>query len=128
MRLTRLEQRVMDALWTLGPASVREVHAVVDRGRRSPAYTTIQTVMYRLEAKGAVRRAKKIGNALVFDAVVTRQSAERAIVDDVLHAFGGRPQPLIAHLIDSGQLTQGDLDAARRRLRELAAKTREKAK
>ena len=128
MRLTRLELRVMEALWTLGPASVREVHEAIPAARRRPAYTTIQTVMYRLEAKGAVRRAKKIGNALVFAAVVTRESAERAIVDDLLGAFGGSPQPLIAHLIDSGQLTQDDLDAARRRLRELAARKGEKEK
>ena len=109
----------MEALWTLGPASVREVHDAVPGAKRRPAYTTIQTVMYRLEAKGAVRRAKKVGNALVFAAVVSRESAERAIVEDLLDAFGGSPQPLIAHLIDSGQLTQDDLDAARRRLREL---------
>lgn len=116
----------MEALWTTGPASIREVHEAMRGGRQEPAYTTVQTVMYRLETKGAVRRAKKIGNAHVFEAVVTRQEAQRALVDEVLGAFGGRPQPLIAHLIDTGQLTRDDLEQARQRLRELAAKSREK--
>lgn len=123
MRLTRLERRIMDALWSVQPASIREVHVALQSGRR-PAYTTVQTVIYRLEAKGAVRRAKKVGNAHVFEAVVTRAEAQRAIVDEVLGLFGGQPQPLIAHLIDTGQLTKDDLDQARRRLRELSAPPR----
>ena len=126
MRLTRLEHRVMEALWSVGPASIREVHEAMAGGRRQPAYTTVQTVMYRLETKGAVRRAKKVGNAHVFEAVVSRADAQRALVDEVLGAFGGRPQPLIAHLIDTGQLTRDDLDQARQRLRELSAKSRGK--
>ena len=128
MRLTRLEHRVMEALWSVGPASIREIHEAVPGGRRPPAYTTVQTVVYRLEVKGAVRRAKKIGNAHVFEAVVTRADAQRALVDEVLGAFGGRPQPLIAHLIDTGQLTRDDLEQARQRLRELASKPREKSR
>jgi BlaI family transcriptional regulator, penicillinase repressor len=127
MRLTRLERRIMDALWSVQPASIREVHAALRSGRRS-AYTTVQTVIYRLEAKGAVRRAKKVGNAHVFEAVVTRADAERAIVDDVLALFGGRTQPLIAHLIDTGQLTKDDLDDARKRLRELSSPQKEKSR
>ena len=113
----------MDALWSAQPASIREVHEAL-RGVRQPAYTTVQTVIYRRETKGAVRRAKKIGNAHVFEAVVTRAAAQRAVVDEVLGLFGGQPQPLIAHLIDTGQLTKDDLDEARKRLRELSAQPR----
>ena len=127
MRLTRLEQRVMQALWASGPAAIREIHEALP-GARRPAYTTIQTVVYRLEAKKAVRRVKKIGNAHVFDAIVTRASAERTLVDDLLGLFGGRPQPLLAHLIDTGQLTRDDLASARKRLRDLDSKTKEKAR
>ena len=118
MRLTRLELRVMDALWTTGPASIREVHeALPAQGR--PAYTTVQTVIYRLETKRAVRRVKKIGNAHVFEASVSKAAAERRLVDDLLHAFGGRVQPVIAALVDAGQITSADLDDARARLRDL---------
>ena len=118
MRLTRLELRVMEALWATGPASIREVHdALPAQGR--PAYTTVQTVIYRLETKRAVRRVKKIGNAHVFEASVSRTAAERRLLDDLLHAFGGRVQPVIAALVDAGQITSADLDDARARLREL---------
>src|SRR5262245_42027264 len=127
MRLTRLERRIMEALWNAEPASIREIHEAL-AGARQPAYTTVQTVIYRLEAKGAVRRAKKIGNAHVFEAVVTRAAAQRAVVDEVLRLFGGQPQPLIAHLIDTGQLTKDDLDEARKRLRELSAASKEKSR
>jgi predicted transcriptional regulator len=127
MRLTRLERRIMEALWTVEPGSIREIHEALG-GVRRPAYTTVQTVIYRLEAKGAVRRAKKVGNAHVFEAVVTRTAAQRALVDDVLALFGGQSQPLIAHLIDAGQLTKDDLDEARKRLRELSAPPKEKSR
>jgi predicted transcriptional regulator len=119
MRLTRLETKVMDALWTLGAASIREVHEALPIARR-PAYTTVQTIVYRLEAKHAVRRVKKIGNAHVFAAVVSRSAVQRRLIEDLLGAFGGRPQPLMAHLVDSGKLTAEDLKVAERRLRELS--------
>jgi predicted transcriptional regulator len=119
MRLTRLELTVMAALWERGPAAIREIQEGIPRDRR-PAYTTVQTIVYRLEAKGAVRRAKKIGNAHVFEAVLTRAAAQTSIVADVLRAFGGRAQPLVAHLVETGQISREDLDDARRRLAELA--------
>ena len=119
MRLTRLELTVMEALWERGPAAIREIQEGIPRDRR-PAYTTVQTIVYRLEAKGAVRRAKKIGNAHVFEAVLTRAAAQTSVVADVLRAFGGRAQPLVAHLVETGQISHEDLDAARRRLAELA--------
>ena len=119
MRLTRLELAVMNALWALGTASVRELQEALPRSRR-PAYTTVQTVIYRLEAKGAVRRVKRIGNANVFAAVVTKSAAHTRLIDDLLRVFGGSAEPLMAHLVDTGKVTAEDLDDARRRLEELA--------
>ena len=123
MRLSRLELTIMDALWTLGPASIREVQEAVPRPRR-PAYTTVQTIVYRLEAKGAVRRVKKVGNANVFAPVVTRTAAHSRLIDDLLGAFGGRAQPLMAHLVDTGKITPEDLEDARQRLEELTRATK----
>ena len=127
MRLSRLELTVMRALWAVGPASVREVQDALPSARR-PAYTTVQTVIYRLEAKGAVRRVKKIGNAHIFEAGVTREAAQSRLIDELLAAFGGSAQPVMAHLIDTGKVTADDLDDARRRLRELARTPRQKGK
>ena len=119
----------MDALWTLGAAPVREIQEAMPRARR-PAYTTVQTIVYRLEAKGAVRRVKKIGNANVFEPVLTRTAAQTGLVDELLRAFGGRAQPFMAHLVETGRITREDLDEARRRLDELskAAKSKDKAR
>jgi predicted transcriptional regulator len=97
---------------------VREIQETFPAKRR-PAYTTVQTVLYRLEVKNAVRRTKKIGNAHIFEAVVTRNAAQRRLIDELLAVFGGRTQPLIAHLIESGQLTLADIEEARKTLREL---------
>lgn len=120
-KLSRLELKVMEALWELGPTSVREIQEhFPEEGR--PAYTTVQTVLYRLEAKEAVRRTKKIGNAHIFEAVFTRKAVHRRAIDDLLSLFGGRAQPLVSHLIESGQLTLEDIDAARKTLRELSKK------
>ena len=127
MRLTRLELTVMDALWNTGPAAIREVQEAIPRDRR-PAYTTVQTIVYRLEAKKAVRRLKKIGNAHVFEAAITRTDAQSTLVDELLRAFGGRAQPLMAHLVETGQLTRDDLDAARKRLAELSRAPRSKGR
>jgi BlaI family transcriptional regulator, penicillinase repressor len=115
-RLTRLELRIMDVLWTKGTASVREVQEAFPEADR-PAYTTIQTTMYRLESKRAIRRIKKISNAHIFEAVVTRGAAQRRLVDELLSLFGGRPQPVMAHLIESGRLTIDDLREAEKALR-----------
>jgi BlaI family penicillinase repressor len=120
-KLTKLELRIMEAFWTLGPCSVREVlEAFPEEGR--PAYTTVQTVIYRLEAKKALRRTKKIGTAYVFEAAVSRASAQRRLIHDVLALFDGRTQPVMAALIQTGQLTREDVRAAERLLDELEAK------
>ena len=124
-RLTKLELRVMDALWTHGPASVRQVQETFPASDR-PAYTTVQTTMYRLEAKRAIRRVKKISNAHIFEAVVSRTSAHRRIIDDLLGLFGGRTQPVMAHLIESGKLTLDDLREAEQALRRHTSKERGK--
>lgn len=120
-KLSQLELKVMDALWEIGPTSVREIQEHFPEQDR-PAYTTVQTVLYRLEAKEAVRRTKKIGNAHIFEAVFSRQAAHRRVIDDLLGLFGGRAQPLVSHLIESGQLTLDDIDEARKMLRELSKK------
>lgn len=120
-KLSKLELKVMDALWEVGPASVREIQEQFAEPDR-PAYTTVQTVLYRLEAKEAVRRTKKIGNAHIFEAVFSRKAVHRRVIDDLLGLFGGRAQPLVSHLIESGQLTIDDIDEARKTLRELSRK------
>jgi BlaI family transcriptional regulator, penicillinase repressor len=118
-KLTKLEHRIMDALWTLGAASIREIQEGFPDADR-PAYTTVQTMVYRLEAKKAIRRVKKIGNAHIFEAAITRSAAQRRLIDDLLSFFGGRSQPVMAHLIESGQLTLEDVQQAEQTLRRLA--------
>lgn len=120
-KLSRLELTIMETLWTHGARSIREIHdGFPKRGR--PAYTTVQTMVYRLEAKNMVRRAKKISNAHIFEAVITREAAERRLVDDLLGLFGGKAQPVMAHLIGSGKLTMADIKEAEKTLRELTKK------
>ncbi len=116
-KLSKLELQVMDALWTNGPCSVREIHETFP-ARNRPAYTTVQTMVYRLEAKKAVRRVKKIGTAFIFEAAVTRDAAERKLIDDLLGLFGGRSRPIVAHLIESGSFTLEDVREAEKILRE----------
>ena len=114
----------MEALWTHGACSIREIHeAFPKRGR--PAYTTVQTMVYRLEAKQMLRRSKKISNAHIFEATITREAAQRRLVDDLLGFFGGRAQPVMAHLIESGRLTLDDIKAAEKTLRELTRKDKD---
>lgn len=125
-KLSRLELRVMDALWTLGPCSGREVQESFPEQDR-PAYTTVLTVISRLEAKKAVRRVKKIGNAYIFEAVISRRATQSHMLDDFLRLFGGRMQPLMAQLIDSGQLTLEDVQEAEKRLLELRDEGKGKA-
>lgn len=124
-KLSNLELRVMDVLWEHGPASVREVQEAFPAAAR-PAYTTVQTTMYRLEVKKAIRRLKKIGNAHIFEAVVTRAAAHRRLVDELVSLFGGRTQPVMAHLVESGKVTLDDLREAEKTLRRLAAGERSK--
>jgi predicted transcriptional regulator len=117
-KLSKLEHQIMEALWSRGASSVREIlEAFPDKGR--PAYTTVQTMVYRLEDKGAVRRVKKIGNAHIFDAVISRASAQRRLIDELLAFFGGSSQPVVAHLIESGNLTLDDVKEAERLLLKL---------
>jgi predicted transcriptional regulator len=116
-KLSKLEMKVMEALWASGPCAVREIHDAFPK-KGKPAYTTVQTIVYRLEEKGAVRRAKKIGNANIFEATVTREAAHTRWLDDVLALFGGRSQSLMSHLIETGKLTMDDIKAAEKLLRE----------
>jgi predicted transcriptional regulator len=120
-RLTKLELQIMDALWTQGASSVREIQEQFPEKDR-PAYTTVQTMVYRLEGKKAIRRVKKIGNAHIFEAAISRNAAQRRLIDDLLSFFGGRTQPVMAHLIESGQLTLEDVQEAEKTLRRLARK------
>jgi BlaI family transcriptional regulator, penicillinase repressor len=120
-KLTKLELQIMEALWERGVSSIREIQEhFPEKGR--PAYTTVQTMVYRLEAKHAVKRVKKIGNAHVFDALISRRAAQRRLIDDLLSFFGGRTQPVMAHLIESGRLTLEDVQEAERVLRRLTKK------
>jgi BlaI family transcriptional regulator, penicillinase repressor len=116
-KLSRLEYQIMDALWTRGESAIREIQESFPAERR-PAYTTIQTTVYRMEAKQIVRRVKKMGNFHIFAANVSREAAQRKLIDDLLSLFGGRSQPIMAHLIDSGKLSLEDVKDAEKMLRE----------
>ena len=118
-RLTKLELQVMDALWTRGASSVREIQEAFPEKDR-PAYTTVQTMVYRLEGKKAIRRLKKIGNAHIFEAAISRNAAQRRLIDDLLAFFGGRPQPVVAHLVETGKLTLDEVQEAEQLIRKLA--------
>ena len=110
LRLTRFELEIMDFVWSLGEASVREIQEAIPEDDR-PAYTTVQTIIQRLEQKGAVRRTRKIGNALMFEPLITRKSVYRRLIDELLDLFGGSAQPVVAHLLESGKLTLEDIKA-----------------
>ncbi|HKN33355.1 MAG TPA: BlaI/MecI/CopY family transcriptional regulator [Terriglobales bacterium] len=124
-RLTKLELQIMEALWSHGQASIREIQETFPEKRR-PAYTTIQTTVYRLEAKKAVRRIKKVGNFHIFEPAISRNAAQRRLVEDLLALFGGRAQPVMAHLIESGKLTLDDVKDAEKVLRKLERKDKSK--
>ena len=116
-KFTRLELQIMETLWSKGPCSIRELLEAFPRDERL-AYTTVQTVVYRLEAKKAIRRASKFGNAHVFEAVISRDSAQHRMIDDLVALFGGRRLPIVTHLIESGKLTSEELREARAALRK----------
>jgi BlaI family penicillinase repressor len=117
-KLTKLELQIMETLWTRGDTSIRDIQeAFPEKGR--PAYTTVQTTVYRLEAKGVVRRVKKVGNFHIFAATVTRNQAQRRLVDELLALFGGSTQPVMAHLIESGRLKMEDVKEAEKALRRM---------
>jgi BlaI family transcriptional regulator, penicillinase repressor len=122
-KLAKLEMRIMETLWTRGKASIREIQEGFPEKDR-PAYTTIQTTVYRLEAKKAVRRVKKVGNFHIFEPAISRMAAHRRLIDDLLAMFGGRSQPVMAHLIESGKLTLADVKEAERTLRRLEREER----
>ncbi len=118
-KLTKPELRIMEALWSRGPCSIREIHESFP-ARKRPAYTTVQTMVYRLEVKKALRRVKKIATAFIFEAAISREAAQRRLVDELLSLFGGRSRPIMAHLIDSGALTLADIHDAEKALRSRA--------
>ena len=120
-KLSRLEFEIMKTLWTRGSASIREIQEDFPEKDR-PAYTTIQTTVYRLEAKKAVRRVKKVGNFHIFEAAVSRDAAQRTLIDELLALFGGRTQPVMAHLIETGRLSLTDVREAEKLLRKLEKK------
>jgi predicted transcriptional regulator len=120
-KLAKLELQIMEVLWTRGQVSIREIQQAFPQKNR-PAYTTIQTTVYRLEAKKAVSRVKKVGNFHIFAAAISRDAAERRLIDDLLALFGGRTQPVMSHLIESGKLTLEDVKEAAKTLRRLEKK------
>jgi predicted transcriptional regulator len=122
-KLTKLELQVMEALWQKGACSVREIQETFPEPAR-PAYTTVQTTVYRLERKKALRCVKRISNANIFEAAISREDAHRRLVKELMALFGGRTQLLMAHLIESGELTLGDVKEAEKALRRHAKKDR----
>jgi BlaI family penicillinase repressor len=124
-KLTKLELHIMDALWTRGASSIREIQEAFPENNR-PAYTTVQTTVYRMERKKVLRRVKKISNAHIFEATVSRHAAQRRLIDDLLSLFGGQTQPVMAHLVESGKLTIDDVKEAEEALRKLARKDKSK--
>jgi BlaI family transcriptional regulator, penicillinase repressor len=120
-KLAKLELRIMEALWTRGESSIREIQESFPEKNR-PAYTTIQTTVYRLEGKKAVRRVRKVGNFHIFAAAVSRNAAQSRLIDDMLALFGGSTQPVMARLIETGKLTLKDVKDAEKTLRKLEKK------
>jgi BlaI family penicillinase repressor len=125
-KLSKLELQIMEVLWTAGPSAIREIQESFGPKNR-PAYTTVQTMVYRLEVKKALRRARKVGNAHVFEALITRDAARARLVDEFLSLFGGRMQPVMAQLIEAGNLSPKDVADAERLLKELSAKRKKDA-
>ena len=117
-KLSQLEFKIMETLWARKECSIREVQESFP-ARKRPAYTTIQTTVYRMEAKGVVHRLKKVGNFHVFAPAISRESAQRRLLDDLVALFGGRGQPVMTHLIESGKLSLDDVKEAERLLRDL---------
>jgi BlaI family transcriptional regulator, penicillinase repressor len=118
-KLTKLELQIMETLWTRGACSIREIQEAFPESKR-PAYTTVQTTVYRMEGKKAVRIVRRISNANIFDAAISRDDAERRLIDDLLALFGGRTKPVMAHLVESGRLTLEDVKEAEQAIRKLA--------
>jgi predicted transcriptional regulator len=118
-KLTKLELQILEALWQKGACSVREIQETFPESGR-PAYTTVQTTVYRLERKKALRCVKRISNANIFEAVISRKDAQRRLIDELLTLFGGRAKLVMAHLVESGELTLADIKEAEKALRKLS--------
>jgi len=124
-KLTRLELQIMETLWTRGACSVREIQeAFPEKGR--PAFTTVQTTVYRLERKKALQCVKRIGKANIFEAAISRDAAEKRLIDELLGMIGGRGKPVMAHLVQAGEVTLEDVKKAEQALRKLARKEKTK--
>ena len=120
-KLSKLEFQIMEVLWTKGESSIREIlDSLPSKGR--PAYNTIQTMVYRMEPKGVVRRIRKVGNFHIFAASISRDAAQRRLIDELLDLFGGRSQPVVAHLVEAGKVSLEDVKEAERALRKLSGK------
>ncbi|HYW46248.1 MAG TPA: BlaI/MecI/CopY family transcriptional regulator [Bryobacteraceae bacterium] len=117
LKLGKLELQILEALWAQGKASIREIQEAFPEPR--PAYTTIQTTVYRLEGKGAVRRVRKISNAHIFEPIVARDVARHRLLDEILSFFGGRAQPMMAQLAEAGKLTLDDVRELEKTIRRL---------
>jgi len=120
-RLSRLEFQIIETLWSRGESSIRDILESFP-AKKKPAYTTVQTTVYRMEAKQAVRRVKRVGNFHIFAATISRDAAQRTLIDDLLALFGGRSQPVMAHLIESGRLSLEDVKDAEKALKNLSRK------
>jgi BlaI family penicillinase repressor len=123
-RLSKLELQILEALWTHGKASIREIQESFPAPR--PAYTTIQTTVYRLEGKKAVRRIRKIGNAHIFEPIIPREVARHRLLDEILSLFGGRAQPMMAQLAEAGKLTREDVRELEKTIETLERRKAEK--
>jgi predicted transcriptional regulator len=121
VKLTRLELEIMQYVWDLGEAAVREIQEAIPAAKR-PAYTTVQTILMRLEEKGAVRRTRKIGNAFLFQPVITRKRVYERLIGELLDLFGGSPEPMVSHLVETGKLTLEDLKHAEELLKRSGKK------
>jgi BlaI family penicillinase repressor len=116
-RLSKLEFQIMETLWGKNESSIRDIQEAFPAKKR-PAYTTIQTTVYRMEAKGVVHRVRKVGNFHLFAPAISREAAQRRLIDDILVLFGGRGQPVMAHLIETGKISLDDVKEAERLLRD----------
>jgi BlaI family transcriptional regulator, penicillinase repressor len=125
-KLSKLELRILEALWTRGKASIREIHGLFPEPR--PAYTTIQTIVYRMEAKHTLRRVQKVGNADIFEPLVARDVTRNRVLDEILSFFGGKAAPMMAQLADAGRLTPEDIEELEKTIRKLKAGRKEKSK
>jgi BlaI family penicillinase repressor len=125
-KLSKLELRILEALWSLGKASIRDIHGLFPEPR--PAYTTIQTIVYRMEAKHALRRVQKVGNADIFEPIVAQDVTRNRVLDEILSFFGGKAAPMMAQLADAGKLTPEDVQELEKMIRKLKVRLKEKSK